>query len=557
LFSQKKEDDMSMRESEMPAVPEETGRVARAAFPKGNPYILLRDELGSFFQDGQFSELFGARGRSAKSPAFLALVCALQFAENLSDRQAADAVRARLDWKYFLGLELDDPGFHYSILSEFRNRLIRGEKEFQLLDGLLAAFRNRGVLKAGGRQRTDSTHVIASVRDLNRLEVAGETLRAALNGLSEAAPEWTRSFVSPERLERYGRRFDRYRWPKSEAGREELARTIGEDGALLLDAVFRPDAPPEAKLHPAVEVLRRVWIQQYFDQDGRVEWRNDKDLPPAERLIQSPHDPEARFCRKRGTAWTGYKVHVTETCDGPLHVVTHVETTPATRPDVRATPVVHEALERKGLLPAVHLVDSGYVDGRLAVESRRDFGVDLVGRVAVDGSWQAREGAGFDLASFRVDWEEKTAVCPRGAASDGWSESRDASSIPVIHVRFPGKTCRACPDRSQCTRSKNGPRTLKLRGREEHEALRRIRETQKGEDFKKIYSQRAGVEGTISQHVRKCGGRKARYVGEAKTRLQNVLIAVGLNLARFGDYLSGIPHAKTRTSPFQALAAGI
>jgi transposase len=126
FFPQKKEDDMSMRESEMPAVPEETMRVARAAFPKGNPYMRLRDELGAFYRDGQFSELFGVRGRSAKSPAFLALVCALQFAENLSDRQAADAVRARLDWKYFLGLELGDPGFDHSVLSEFRGRLIRG-----------------------------------------------------------------------------------------------------------------------------------------------------------------------------------------------------------------------------------------------------------------------------------------------------------------------------------------------------------------------------------------------------------------------------------------------
>ena len=334
-------------------------------------YLKLRDELGPVYQDDQFASLFSARGRSAIPPGILAMVCVFQVIENLSDRQAADAVRSRIDWKYALGLELDDGGFDFSVLSEFRGRLLRGGEEMKLLDALLAEFQEKNLLKVGGKQRTDSTHVLAAIRNLNRLELAGETLRAALNALSDAAPDWVRETALEDWYERYKMRFDRYRWPKTEAKQEEMALTIGEDGYVLLDAVYKSDAPPEVKNHPMADILRRVWIQQYCIEDDKVQWRKLKSMPTAEHLIQSPYDPEARFSRKRDTAWTGYKVHVTETCDTVLHVVTNVETTPATKPDIGATRLVHKALEGKGLLPDQHLVDSGYVDADLVVKIGR------------------------------------------------------------------------------------------------------------------------------------------------------------------------------------------
>jgi transposase len=179
------------------SVPPETVRVASAAFPKGHRYLQLADELDTLFTDEAFLALFPTHGQPAQPPWRLALVTLLQFAEGLSDRQAANAVRSRIDWKYVLRLELTDAGFDASILSEFRTRLIAGAAEFQLFEILLTWCRDRQLVKARGRQRTDSTHILAAVRALNRIEVVGETMRHALNALAIAAPEWVARGESP------------------------------------------------------------------------------------------------------------------------------------------------------------------------------------------------------------------------------------------------------------------------------------------------------------------------------------------------------------------------
>src|SRR5713101_3289544 len=262
---------MSLRPQPGSQVPEETARVARAAFPKGNPYLTLRDELETIYADSLFAALFPKRGQPAEAPGRLAVVLVLQFAEGLSDRQAAEAVRSRIDWKYLLGLELSDAGFAFSVLSRFRARLIAGGIEQQMLDLLLERFTARGLLKARGRQRTDSTQVLAAIRTLNRLECVGETLRHALNALAQVAPEWVQTQVPAEWYARYRARFEAYRLPTDESERQALAVRVGIDGQQLLAWVWAPDAPPPVRTHPAVEVLRQVWVQQYYEEAGQVQ----------------------------------------------------------------------------------------------------------------------------------------------------------------------------------------------------------------------------------------------------------------------------------------------
>ena len=281
---------MSMRPQEISPVPEETARVARAANPKGNVYMHLRDELGSIYEDQMFVALFPRRGQPAEAPWRLALVTVMQYMEGLSDRQAAEVVRERIDWKYALSLELTDPGFDFSLLSEFRTRLLAGEAETQLLQALLELCKRRGWLKARGRQRTDSTHVLAAIRDLNRLECAGETLRHALNVLAEVAPDWLLAQTPPEWFERYSHRFDEYRFPKAQSQRLELAETIGTDGSRLLRAVYEPSTPAWLAELPAVETLRRVWVQQFFVEEGRCRWRDNENIPPPALIIASPYE---------------------------------------------------------------------------------------------------------------------------------------------------------------------------------------------------------------------------------------------------------------------------
>src|SRR3954447_18304168 len=250
---------MSLRPEPIGTIPAETARVARAAFPKGTVVMRLRDEFGALYEDGDFAALYPSRGQSGLPPWRLGLVTGLPFLEHLSDRQAADAVRARIDWKYALGLELTDRGFHFSALAEFRARLVAGGAEHLLLDRMLERFKARGLVKARGKQRTDSTHVLAAVHDLHLLELVAETLRAALDDLAAIVPDWLRTIARPDWFERYGRRVEDYRLPKGRAEREALALAVGADGFALLDALDAPEAPAAAREVPMVATLRDVW----------------------------------------------------------------------------------------------------------------------------------------------------------------------------------------------------------------------------------------------------------------------------------------------------------
>src|SRR5881628_2455751 len=234
---------MSLRPQPLAPVPDQTARVAHAAFPKCNPYLTLRETLGAIFQDDNFMDLYAHDGQPGVSPWRLALVTIMQFRENLADRQAAEAVRARIDWKYLLRLELTDPGFDFSVLSEFRDRLLAGSAEALLLDKLLERCRAMGWLKARGQQRTDSTHVLAAIRVLNRLELVAETLRAGLNAVATVAPDWLQAVTPLAWYERYSRRIEESRLPKATTAREAYAQTVGEDGFMLLDALETPAAP--------------------------------------------------------------------------------------------------------------------------------------------------------------------------------------------------------------------------------------------------------------------------------------------------------------------------
>lgn len=521
------------------AVPAGTAQVARAAFPKGCLAMRIRDALGELFEDVEFAGLFAVRGRPAVSPARLALVLVLQFAEGLSDRQAADAVRGRIDWKYALGLELTDTGFDASVLSEFRARLVTGDAAEQLLHRMLDRLRERGLLVRGGRQRTDATHVLAAVRELNRLELVTETLRAALEALATAAPRWLQEVVPDQWYERYGQRARDWRLPKAEAARAALAVTVG---FALLEAVYAAEAPGWLRQVPAVPTLRLLWIQQYYRDRNGLRWRGKGELPPGALAIGSPYDTQARYGIKRGMGWRGYKAHFTETCepDRP-HLIVHVATTVAATADVDTVAARHTDLASADLLPDEHLVDAGYVSVDHILAARADHNVDLIGPLPPDSGWQARGEGGFDLSRFRIDWDRKQVTCPNGKTSRNWHDSRSRQGLPIVQVRFRGPDCTPCPDRARCTRSPTSARGLTFRPRVQYEAQRLLRAEQATDVWQERYGHRSGVEGTIAQASRRGDLHHARYRGLAKTHLQHVLTALALNLVRFDAWLTGTP----------------
>ena len=425
-------------------------------------------------------------------------------------------MRGRLDWKYLLGLALDDSGFDASVLVEFRQRLLANEKEALPFDLFLTRLREHGYLKTRGRQRTDSTHVLAKVRSLNRVETVGETFRAALNSLAVAAPEWLKAQWQEAWIERYEHRIEDYRLPDGKQAREAYAVLIGEDGSALLNAVYAETSPTWVREIPAVQTLRRVWVQHFYWEEADLRWRDLSNAPSAGAVINSPYDPQALYAQKRETRWIGYKVHVTETCDDDTpHLITHIETTPAPQADDDVLPCIHEALASHDILPETHLVDTGYVDAQELVRSREQYDVDLFGPSRKDYHWQARTGTGFEASHFAVDWQKECATCPAGKMSSSWSPVQDRRGNPVIKIKFAMQDCRPCPVRQQCThtQSTSPRRVLTVRPEPEYQALQAARQWQATQEFKLAYNRRAGIEGTLSQGIRAFGLRHARYRG--------------------------------------------
>ena len=553
---------MSLQPSDFPIagpVPSGTKRVAEAAFPRGNDYVRLRDELGPLFRDADFADLFSHRGQPAYSPARLALVTAMQYMENLSDRQAAEAVRARIDWKYALALPLSDAGFDASVLCEFRKRLVRGEAEERLLDKIVERLNEAGLVKKRGRQRTDSTRVLAAVRELNRLELVTETMRAALNELAGADPAFVRAVAESSWVKRYGKRAEHMRLPSSKKGRSEHAERVGADGFEVLDRLDARSGAERLRGLEAVQILRRVWEEQYErPEQGEQPRLQERRGRSRSGRTESPYDSEATYRRRSGKEWTGYMAHLSETCDEEQpRLVTHVDTTTADVHEARRTASIHEALSGKDLAPSVHLTDSAYIDAGHLVSAGEQHGIQLVGPTRKDPSWQAKHNESEDLPvahtkdQFQINWQGKTVTCPQGKQSASWGEYTDRSRGDYISVRFSKKDCSWCPAKALCTRGEQ--RSLLLHPENEHRALREARSLMQTEEGKRLYAKRAGVEGTVSQAVRRCGLRRTRYRGLAKTHLGHLATAAALNLTRAATWLGGREPAQTRTSRFQRL----
>jgi transposase len=554
---------MSMYPQEIGAIPAETMRVARGAYPKGSLAMRLRDELGGIYRDEHFVSLFPTRGQPAAAPWRLAIVLVLQYVDGLTDRQAADAVRGRIDWKYALGLELTDPGIDASVLSEFRARVVAGGAEALLLDALLALCKQRGWLKAGGKQRTDSTHVLARVRSLSNLECVGETLRAVLGDLARLDADWLARQISAEWLERYVHRVENYRLPKAESQRRALAEQMGADGLHLLRTLEQAGTAAELQQLKSVQLLRQVWQQYYEVREGQARWRAGQQADEDEGVIRSPYDPEARTGKKREIVWLGYKVHLTETCQTQQteaaegqegrtapQLIVQVQTTLANEQDVEVTATIQHELAQADILPDEQVVDTGYVDADLLVSSQRDYGIRLLGPVLPDTSWQAKAGKGFDLAHFQVDWQGQQVICPQGQRSSSWSVQPER-----IEAGFARQTCAACPSQTDCTHATTAGRVVHLRPQATHETLQARRAEQQTPEFRKQYATRAGIEGTHSQGVRRMGLRRSRYDGLPKTHFQHVLTAVAINLVRIDAWLLGKSPGPTYQSPLALLAA--
>ena len=534
-------------------IPEDTRQLGQILLKPDNVMRLIGERLSEFVHDDDFADLYPPEGRPAVWPGLLALVTVLQWAEALSDRQAAYAVVTRLDWKYALHLPMYYSGFDYSVLSEFRQRLLVHQAESRVFEKLLEQLKALGLVRGRGVQRTDSLAVVSAVTRLTRLELIYETIRVTLMALKRTESTWFAQMIPPRLVEEYGERGEQERWVKEsgDKGHTEVKRRaaiIGQDGQWLVDRLDASDTPPSLQRLPEVATLRTVWAQQFHikplsDQSAstaltRFELREELASAGAETIC-TPHDPEARYSEKRGHAWQGYKLHVTETADDDApRLITDVRTTLATVADFDQVTPIQETLMRREVIPALHVLDMGYVSGKNIARSNARH-IELIGPARPDGSRQAHLPGGVTLSQFELDHSQKVAHCPAGQASVAWTACERKGHCE-INIRFAAATCAICSFFSRCVTSQSAkPRGRTLHLRPYYEFLVQQRQKQTTSTFKQVYKRRAGIEATLSWGVRTQGLRQTRYIGLKKTQLQHSFSAAACNLKRAAWWLTG------------------
>jgi transposase len=519
---------MSLQWSLSREVPADTAAIGRRVLKADNVYRQIGDRFDALFPpENEFACLYDTLGRGALPPLLSALVTVFQMLEKVPDRQAAEFVASRLDWKYALHLPLDYAGFHWTDLLAFRQRLWEHQQERLLYDHFLARLQAQGLIKRRGQMRTDSTHVLGVVERLSQLELVSESLRLALRAVTAQAPDWAERLLPASFRETYSQPQSEYGLSQSQV-RSKLLQA-GQDGFWFLAQLDRT-APAALRQLAEVTTLRTVLEQQFPQGPGE---------PPAERrptgegVIESPHEPEARFSSKRGQGWLGYKVQVTETCDADHpHLIVDLEPTSALANDAPQLPAIQQRLQERDVLPAEQQVDQGYMSGEHLVTSA-ERGITLMGVPLAD----TQAPAGFRQTDFQIDLVARQATCPAGQPSQLWREKQHpGGGPPQILIRFAGGICRSCPCFGQCTQSAQG-RSLTLHPY--RAALLTRRAEAQTPAFREKLHLRAGIEGTISELTRAHGLRHARYRRLFKQRLQAYFTAIAANLKRLAQWWAG------------------
>lgn len=516
---------MSLKNPFPEDVPQETVQIVEPLLPDDSVYRLVAECVDEFLGDEQFAGLYADDGRPGINPVILSLVTIFQFLEKLPDRAAAHMVVMRMDWKYALRQPLDWGGFHYSDLCNFRKRLLAHEQESMLFERLLDYLRERGVVRAGGKQRTDATHILGAVKRMGDVEVVREGLRLAISDLISSDAKWVMQHIPASMIKTYKRAMPNYRMSQQEL--QEFIQETGEEARWLLDQVALHGSVELQQL-PVVMQLRQIWEEQYqyvSEPDHNLEVRQGKDY--VTNRIRNPHDPQATYGVKRDRSWVGYKVHITESLEEPRFITDVMLSDTASTRDVDDLAAIEQRLIERHLRPAQLYVDQGYMSGEQIAESL-ERAIDLRGVIGPDTQGKP---AGFRLSDFIVDMENEQAICPAGRQHQRWVPTTGNTDNRVaVHVFF-GKQCLTCPffGPAYCTTSQTG-RHLALNAY--HDVIQARRQQANNEDFQLEMNARAAIEGTISEMVRAHGLRRARYRGKRKVFLQMLFTAAAANLKR-------------------------
>ena len=474
---------------------------------------VIQKEISPLIKDSDFESMYKEGGRPPISPRLLVLVLLMQFLEGLSDRAAARNLKFRLDWKIAFGLAVDFASIHPSTLTYFRDRLLTHEKASLAFDRVLEHLKVVGLVKASGKQRIDSTHVIGAVRELTRIELLHETLR--LFCMDAGAFR----FVMDDSIAGL---YQHYTDPVSafRKSAEEKKETIKQAGVAMQTFIVWTESSP--LLQPLASEPSFATVKTVFAQNFTF---TSPDQPPeliaiatGKDHICNPHDPEAEYANKGKKGWLGYKVQVAETVtEGETNFITHIELESATSFDGDCVQSVVTDLQTLGIAPLELYGDTHY-NTTANIEALGNEGIDLKGEVPLATKEKSEKDQGFI-----INLEEQKAICPEGV------ESKDFKLDITDKVRasFPSVLCSICLRREVC---KPNPRGKIYEQRLENKTLAERREKMKDPDYKKDLHHRNGIEGTLSGLVRGQKMRRSRYRGKGKNQLQTKMTGAAANI---------------------------
>jgi transposase len=477
-------------------------------------------------------------GRVAVEPVLLTGVSLLQYLDGVPDRQALDLLRYHAGWNFALNRQLGDEVFHPTTLVNFRQRLLDHHLSAALFQAVLEALLEAGLLARKGRQRLDSTQMFGRVSRMSRLDCVRESLRLALQELSQKLapaqppPWWTRLW------ERYVETQTDYR-----AGEETLARKFieaGTDAKELLDWLASDSGQPFRQIKQ-VELLGRVFAQQFeVSTETAAPAAKSKEQLGSDR-VQNPHEPEATYsCKGRGEQkkeHVGYKVQVAESVSQAVlapaeptqNFIVGVVTHAAPESDEQGAAKMAAEQQAMGLdKPSEQYVDAAYISAKDLAQAAQEQR-ELIGPAPAPAN--NNEGR-FNSETFQVKVEERQALCPAGHQNSLCSRLEEKTTGKVSYrFEWESAVCATCPLRAQCIRSTDKHRTLVVG--EHHTFLQGRRQEQKTPAFKERMRHRNAIEGTQSELARAHGLKRCRYRGLAKARLQNYFAAAACNSKRW------------------------
>ena len=475
---------------------------------------VIKEELVPLIKDSDFEDMYKDGGRPPISPRLLVLVLLMQFLEGLSDRAAARNLKFRLDWKIAFELSLEFASIHPTTLTHFRDRLIANEAASYAFDRILEHLTRKGLIKANGKQRIDSTHIIGFVRELSRIELLHETLRLFSQDVGIYKSEMDENLLTHQ--ERYVDKVSTYRMTDAD---KKFA--IQQSGLAMKAFQIWANATPageEVRAMKSFKILSIVFEQNFIDKATDPELIK---VSTGKGHICSPHESEAEYANKGKKGWIGYKAQVAETVndDGSQNFITHIELTAATDFDGDCVESVINDLESKQIMPSELYGDTHYNTCH-NIKILKSKAVDLKGEVMPISNAKATK----DL-DFEIRLEENKVICPMGIESKFFRHKPNRT----VSASFPKQACIQCLRREICQPKKRGKIYIQ---RPTNPTLDQRRKQLEDPVYRKDLNHRNGVEGTISGLVRGQKLRRCRYRGKAKGQLQTKMSGAAANVMR-------------------------